>query len=279
MFNKDQKKKFVENIKKELKAYKVVGIVELNGLPDRLLQSTKNSLKPNTRFIMGRKTLLSKILEAHPKGKELEKGLTGTSAIILSNEDPFALYKRFKGNVIKLSAKPGQLAPNDVEIQSGETSILPGQTVTELKSAGIDVQIQKGKVVIAKDKVLVKKGEVISPSVAKALHTLEIMPFSAVVDPLFMAEGTMLYGRNVLGLNAEVLSTMIAQAFNAALQLSIEGKIINSYTAERLVAIAYRNAIALGTEANLYDSGIIEGVIAKAVLGANSLSEMVKPDA
>ena len=61
---------------------------------------------------------------------------------------------------------------------------MPGQTVTELKAAGIDVQIQKGKVVIAKDKVLVKKGETISPGVAKALHTLEVYPFSAVVDPV-----------------------------------------------------------------------------------------------
>ena len=277
MLTKSQKAKFVEDTKKEIGSYKIVGVVELNGLPDRLVQATKNGLKPNTRFILGRKKLMQRILEAHPMGKELEKGLTGTSAIILSNEDPFALYKRFKSNVIKLSAKPGQVAPTDVSIESGETSIMPGQTVTELKSAGIDVQIQKGKVVIAKDKVLVKKGDVITGSVEKALHTLDITPFSAVVDPLFMADATMVYMRNVLGLDTEKVTEMMTQAFRSALQVSIEGKIINSYTINSFIATAYRNAIALGTGANLYDSGVIERIISRAALGAASLGGMVKP--
>ena len=83
----------------------------------------------------------------------------------------------------RLAAKPGQVSPEDVSVTAGETGIQPGQTVTDLKSAGIDVQIQKGKVVIAKDKVLVKKGEVISAKIAKALHILDILPFKAVIEP------------------------------------------------------------------------------------------------
>ena len=68
---------------------------------------------------------------------------------------------------------------------------MPGQAVTDLKAAGIDVQIQKGKVVIAKDKVITKKGEAITSSVAKALHTLDINPFSATLEPLLMLSGSM----------------------------------------------------------------------------------------
>ncbi len=276
--SKSEKVKFVDEAKKEVKSYKVIGILNLNGLPDRLTQKAKNSSKPNTKFILGRKKLLEKILEAHDKGSQLTKELTGTSAIILSNEDPFELYQRFKKNAIKLSAKPGQVAPDDVHIQSGETTIMPGQTVTELKSAGIDVQIQKGKVVIAKDKILVKKGDVISPMVAKALHTLEIYPFSAVVDPVLMADRQMLYTRTVLGINAEVMIAQMTGAFRSALALSLERNIINRYTITNLIGKAYNNAMWLGTEANLYDSGVIERVIAKAALGAASLKGLVKQE-
>ncbi|MDE1865206.1 MAG: 50S ribosomal protein L10 [Candidatus Micrarchaeota archaeon] len=274
---KSGKVKFVEDAKKELKSYKVVGILNLNGLPDRLTQKAKNSSKPNTRFILGRKTLLQKILEAHPKGGELVKNLTGTSAIILSNDDPFELYGRFKKNAIKLSAKPGQVAPSDVHIQSGETNIMPGQTVTELKGAGIDVQIQKGKVVIAKDKILVKKGETITLGVAKALHTLEIYPFSAVVDPVMMADNGMLYSRAVLGIDQERVLAMMTGAFRSALAISLDRNIINSYTIVNLIGKAYNNAMYLGIEAKIPDSGIIERVMANAVLGAQSLNSMVKP--
>ena len=45
--------------------------------------------------------------------------LTDTSAIILSNEDPFELYGKFKSNSLRLAAKPGQMSPDDVDVQCG----------------------------------------------------------------------------------------------------------------------------------------------------------------
>ncbi len=198
MLTKAQKLNFVQEHRKALKSYKVVGIVQLKGVPDRLLQSAKNRLRANTKFVMGRKTLLGKILDGNENTKKLAEQLTDTSAIILSNEDPFELYGKFKSNSLRLAAKPGQIAPEDVNVVAGETGIQPGQTVTELKSAGIDVQIQKGKVVIAKDKVLVKKGDVISGSIAKALHTLDILPFRAVLEPSSLLANGMIFSRKVL---------------------------------------------------------------------------------
>ena len=47
---------------------------------------------------MGRKTLLEKILEGSANAKKLAAALAGTCAIILSNEDPFELFKEFKSN-------------------------------------------------------------------------------------------------------------------------------------------------------------------------------------
>ena len=45
MLTKDQKLKFVAENSRLLKSYKVIGIVQLSGIPDRLLQSTKNRLR------------------------------------------------------------------------------------------------------------------------------------------------------------------------------------------------------------------------------------------
>jgi len=130
--------------------------------------------------------------------------------------------------------------------------------------------------VIAKDKVLVKKGDVITAGVAKALHTLEIYPFSAVVDPVLMADSRLLYSRAVLGINAETMVAQMAGAFRSALSVALERNIINSYTITNLIGKAYNNAMWLGTQANLYDSGIIERTLANAALGAKSLGSMVK---
>lgn len=273
MLKKSEKIKFVEANRKAVSAAKLIGIVNTNGLPDRLLQSMKNRTRGSTRFIMGRKTLLTKILEGTPNGKALSEGITGTSAIIISDADPFELYNEFRSGAIKLAAKPGQTAPEDVEVKAGETSIMPGQTVTELKSAGIDVQIQKGKVVIAKDKVIVKKGSQISPSVAKALRILDVMPFNAVLDPSMLISGGITFTRAALGITRESVLADMTKAFGGALAIALQCNIVNQYTINSLITKAYSSAVCLGVETKVYDSGIIERLISGAAASASALSK------
>jgi len=275
MLTKTQKVSFVDEHKKLLKSYKVVGIVQLRGIPDRLLQSTKNQLKESTKFIMGRKSLLTKILESNENTKPLAAELTDTSAIILSNEDPFQLFRKFKSNSLKLAAKPGQVSPDDVSVQAGETGIQPGQTVTDLKSAGIDVQIQKGKVVIAKDKVLVKKGEIISANIAKALHTLDIMPFMAVIEPASILADGMIFSKKVLGISPESTVQELTLGFRNALGICLEANIINAYTINNFITKAYTSALHVGLEAKALDSGIVELLLARAASEAAALSGTV----
>jgi large subunit ribosomal protein L10 len=272
MLTKDQKLKFVAENSRLLKSYKVIGIVQLSGIPDRLLQSTKNRLRDSTRFIIGRKTLLTRILESDAHTKPLVRDLSATSAIILSNEDPFELFGRFRSNSLRLAAKPGQISPEDVSVTAGETGIQPGQTVTDLKTAGVDVQIQKGKVLIAKDKVLVAKGEQVTLKVAKALHILDILPFKAVIEPYALLSDGIIYNKAVLGINAESTAHEISLCFRNALALSLEAKIINAYTINTLIEGAYANALHLGIECKIYDSGIIDLLLADAALTASSLN-------
>jgi large subunit ribosomal protein L10 len=273
---KDAKAKFVEAGKSAVSKYPVVGIVPLSAVPDRLFQSAKNKMRKNTTFIMGRKTLLTRILESSEKTKALAGKLTGTSAIVLTNEDPFKLYRDFKAGAIKLGAKPNQISPVDINISAGDTSIQPGQAVTELKLAGIDVQIQKGKVVIAKDKILVKKGGVITPAISKALKTLEIMPFTAVIEPSVLLSGNITFTSDVLSIDAVSVSADVSRAFAYAYTISIKAKIVNSYTVKSFIETAYRNSIALGVGAKLAEPGIIDILLAQAAAGANALNTVAK---
>ena len=272
MLTLEQKKKFVQEHVKLIDSYKLIGVVPLNGIPDRLLQSSRNNMRSEVKFITGKKSLLVKVLEGSKNGKVLAKMLDGTSAIILSNSNPFELYKKFTASTIKLAAKPSQLAPEDIHISSGETTLQPGQAVTELKSAGIDVKIDKGKVVIAKDKVLVPKGSTITLAVAKALHTLDIMPFKASIEPSIMISEGLRYTGDVFKINTESVSKDIADAFAKALAISYEGKLINRYTIERFIANAYNEAMTLGVEAKVPDTGIMEKLVENASLHANALN-------
>ncbi|MCL5404556.1 MAG: 50S ribosomal protein L10 [Candidatus Marsarchaeota archaeon] len=275
MLTKDQKRKFVDDNAKLIDSYGLVGIVPLSGIPDRLLQASRNNMRNEIKFITGKKSLIKMALEKSKKGKELAEDLEGTSAVILSNSNPFELYKKFKEGTIKLAAKPSQIAPQEIIVPAGETTLQPGQAVTELKAAGIDVKIDKGKVVIAKDKVLVPKGSTISLQVAKALHTLDIMPFTASIEPLVMLSGNVKFTKDVFSITSASVASDIASAFAQALSISIMAKIVNSYTVERFVAEAYNNAVALGLGASIYEPGIIEKMVSNAALSANLLNSKI----
>lgn len=270
MLTRTEKEEFVRNGIKAAKGYKAVAIVPLKGLPDRLFQSSRNRLKGDSVFLVGRKTLLTRILEGNAATKPLVKYLDDTSAVVLTNDDPFEFYAKLAALAIRLKAKPNQKAPAEIVIHSQETTLQPGQAVTELKQAGIDVQIQKGKVVISKDKVI-KPGEVISTGMAKALHSLNITPFRASIEPSVVLSSNLMFTREVLGFNTEKMLSSMTLAFNSALQLSFALDIVNEYTVKELIAKAYRSAVCLGVEYNLYDAGIIERLIAKAVLSGSSI--------
>ena len=272
MLSLNDKKKFVERGAAELKKYSSVGVVNLSGVPDRLLQSSRNKMRGSTTFIIGRKKMLEKILESSEETKELAQHMSGTSAIVLSNEDPFELYRRFKENEIKLAAKPRQIAPDDIVIESGETSLQPGQAVTELKAAGIDVKIDKGKVVISKSKTLVEKGGIISQNLAKALHTLDILPFTASIVPNAIKSGKVLFTADVLGITKEDTLANVARAFAQAFALSSEAGIVNQYTIVPMIEKAFDEAIALGVDIKAPDSGIVELLLEEGYAGAAALN-------
>ncbi len=271
MLTRDQKEKFVESASKELKSYKTIGIMPVGNIPDRLLQLSKNRMRSSIKVVMGRKNLLIKILESDSRSKDLVKYIEGTSAIVMSNKDPFELYREFKSNSLKLAAKPNQKAPSDILISSGETTLQPGQAVTELKQAGIDVQIQKGKVVIAKDKK-VKEGEVITTGLSKALHTLGIKPIVASITPAVIFSDGTLFTQKVLSITPEGLSKDIAKALGEAIAISYAANIVNSFTIKSMLLKAYSSAMHLGIEYKLYDKGIVEKLLGAAALQAASLN-------
>ena len=271
MLTRDQKEKFVESASKELKSYKTIGIMPVGNIPDRLLQLSKNRMRSSIKVVMGRKNLLIKILESDSRSKDLVKYIEGTSAIVMSNKDPFELYGEFKSNSLKLAAKPNQKAPSDILISSGETTLQPGQTVTELKQAGIDVQIQKGKVVIAKDKK-VKEGEVITTGLSKALHTLGIKPIVASITPAVIFSDGTLFTQKALSITPEGLSKDIAKALGEAIAISYAANIVNSFTIKSMLLKAYSSAMHLGIEYKLYDKGIVEKLLGAAALQAASLN-------
>ncbi len=277
MFSKSQKIEFVKKMQQEINNYSTIGLVQIQNIPDKLLQKSKNSFKKDTKIIFARKKILLRVLEKEAKLKPLFDELKNNKVqyvILLTNDSSFEIFKKFKSNSLKLFAKPNQKSIEDILIKSGETSIQPGQTVTELKQAGINVQIQKGKVVIGTDKII-RKDEVITPQISKVLRILDIKPFTVSIIPNLIFYQDLLFNREVLNINKDKIVNDMIKSFNSALAICLQKNIINKYTISTFVAKAYNNAIYLGLKAQLYEKGIIEKLLLNAFINTITLNNSI----
>ena len=277
MLTKTQKIEFIKNAKQELKKYKTIGIIPIDHIPDKLLQKSKNNIRSDAKILFARKKLLLKILEEDEKLKPILNELKNTQmqhVIFMTNDSEFSIFKKFKANFLKLAAKPNQKANEDIIIKSGETAIQPGQTVTELKQAGIDVQIQKGKVVIAKDKII-KKDEVITPSISKVLRILDIKPFTVMIQPSLVLSQNLLFTKDILSIDKDYITNNIYKTFKSALAICISKEIVNKYTITLFITKAHATAMFFGIKTKLYDKGIIEKLLVNAFINTVNINNAI----
>ena len=274
----DIKKQKVEEITKQLSSAKVVAVLDLHTLPNALLHKMRKELKSDAKILIYKTSLLKKALK-RAKLDSLLPAMTGEKALVISNLDPFRLYKKMNANPLKVYAKPGQIAPYDLVVPAGETQLPPGPILTELKTAGIDARIQAGKVAVGKDSVVAKKGEVIKDVVAKALQKLDIKPFEVRVHVPLAYEDGIVYNEDLLNVDEKKMLSDVAQGFMNAKLIALEIGYITKDTVEPLIQKAYRQARFVGIEKDIMLPELMEELMKKAARQANAVNSAVPANA
>ncbi|RLF50739.1 MAG: 50S ribosomal protein L10 [Thermoplasmata archaeon] len=265
--------KEVEELKKLISSYPVIGLVGIRGIPAPQMQEMRAKLRGKAILRVSKNSLIERALEnGTAKLKDFIEGETG---IIVSNLNPFKLYQELEKMRMKAPAKGGEIAPEDIVVKKGDTPFKPGPIVGELQKAGIPAAIREGKVVIEKDVVLVKKGERISPDIAKVLNRLDIKPIEIGLKVYALFENGIVYTPDVLAIDIEKVKKDFEDAAKKALTLAIEIAYPTKETIETIMQKAYRNAYMLALECNIYTKETIEEFIRKAYLQAKSLEEKI----
>jgi len=247
---------------------KVVGIVEIGGIPAPQMQKMRKNLREIGYIRSARNTLISKALdEAEKKIKGisvLKKSVSGQSAIITTDANPFKLFAKIKANQTMAPAKGGETASFDIEIKAGDTPFKPGPIVGELQKVGIPAAIQEGKVVIKSDKLIVRAGEKIPADVALMLTRLEIFPIKIRMTLQGVFEDGNIYQSDVLDIDIDEFLGKIKQASNNSLNLAIETGWANKTTIKPLIMKAYLNSFNLAIECNITNKETVKFLLLKA---------------
>jgi large subunit ribosomal protein L10 len=268
------KKEMVAKITKEIETAKVIAVVDLHNLPGSLLHSMRKGMKGHGKVIIYKTNLLKKALK-RAKKDALIPVMTGEKALLISDMDPFMLYKKMNENPLKVYAKEGQIAPYDIIVPAGETQLAPGPALTELKTAGIDARIMAGKIAVGKDSTVAKKGEAIKGPVSKALQKLGIKPFEVRVHVPLALEGSISYSEELLNVDEKKLMADLIGAHMGARAVAMEIGFVTKDTIGPLIQKAFRQAKHVGIEKDIMVPQLMEELVKKAARQANAMNATV----
>ena len=271
------KKDEIEEIKKNAGKYTLVGLVDMYGIPAAQVQQIRRNLRGKAVIRVTRNTLIAHALgEIGGKVSGLSKYISGHSAMIFSNDNPFRLFKQLEKTKTKMAAKAGETAPQDIVVEKGPTSFKPGPIVGELQQAGIPAAIEGGKVKIRETRTIVKKGAVISSKVADVMIKLDIKPMDvglALQAAFYRGD---VYEPSVLAIDETAILAQIQLAGQQAFNLSLNAAIPTKDTIAIILTKAVREARGLAVEACIYEKDAIDAIIGKAQKESIALKSIVK---
>ena len=264
----DWKYKEIEDLTSLLTDYPVVGIAEIGGIPAPQMQQMRKNIRDHAVIRSSKNTLLFRSFD---KAEEKIKGIsslrdviTGQTAIIATEMNPFKLYGMLKKTRTKAPAKGGEIAPEDIMVKAGDTPFKPGPIVGDLQKVGIPAAIQEGKVVIKTDKVVVPEGEKISTDIAQMLARLEIFPIEIGMDLQAVFEDGSIFSTDVLDIDIGEFLGRMNQASNNAFNLAVQAGWITKLTIKPLLNKAHLDALALAMEQGILTKETVNSMISKA---------------
>ncbi len=274
------KREAVRRISELLQRHRVVGVAGVSGVPGPQLQAIRHKLRGKVEILVSKNNLIRIAID---ENEQLRRGLKGLSegveaqtALVATDLNPFLLYKEMERTKQRSPARGGETAPEDISVSEGETPFKPGPIVGELQKVGIPAGIEGGKVVIKKDKLLVRRGERIPRELAPMLAKLEILPLTVGLDLRMVWEDGTVYPAGVLAIDEARIMGEIAMGYAQALELALQTAYPTGATIQPLLQKARREALGLALEAGIATRDTIELLLGRAQGHAASVSAQLK---
>ncbi len=271
-----EKIEFVENLAKRINENPIIGIFDLTKMPAAALQKIKYELYGQADVRSIKKSLLTRAIEKSDK-KQLNEHVKGQPGIIITDMDPFKLYKVIQKSKSNIRAKPGDVAPEDIEIKAGPTELMPGPAITTLSKVGIQSKVEGGKIAIIRDKVVAKAGQEITSDMASVLGMLKIEPIEVGLDINAVFEGGTIYTSDILAIDEQQILSDMVSGYHHAINLSIETGFITKEAVPIMISKAFNEARSLALEAGIVSKDIIGELLSKAMAEMKALEEKVGP--
>jgi len=234
-----------------LDKYQKVVVVGADNVGSNQMQKIRQSLRGNAEVLMGKNTMVRKVLreyvESNPKVEPLIGLVRNNVGFVFTNGDLSEVEKKLLHHRVGAPAKAGTVAPNDVIVPKGPTGMEPTQTAF-LQALNIASKINKGQVEIVSDVHLIKAGEKVGSSEATLLQKLNIKPFSYGLQIFHIYDNGAVYEPEVLKLTDADLLAKFRNGINNVAGLSLAIGYPTLASLPHALSAAYKNVLSIAVE-------------------------------
>lgn len=237
----------VKEISAGMKKHKTTLIASCKGLPSSQFHEIKKKLRGKADMRVVKKNIfLRAIKSVGENAGQLESTLDSNFVIFFSNLDAFELSGMLTEIQSSRKAKVGEIAPEDIPIESGPTDLVPGPAISELSSVGLKVIVKDGKLEIQKGAVVAKKGEPITANAAGVMSKLGISPMKVGFLPLAAYENESGKVYTSIRIDKAEAYEQLKEAIKKALGFAASMKYVTKETISYFIAKASAEEKAIG---------------------------------
>jgi large subunit ribosomal protein L10 len=257
--------------------YEIIAAADLNKVSSAMLQDMRKQLRGRHKFKVIKNTLMRiSMEEAGKEGtQEFIDTVSGPNVFLFTNGNPFKIAMELDANKVKVFAKPGDIAMNDIVMSAGNTGLSPGPLIGKFGVLGVRTRIESGNIWVAQDTTVCKKGEAISEDLADLLQRMNVRAAEMGLSIKAVYEkGDVLLGENLV-LDLDEYRTQLEQAVGGAFKVAVEAAYVTPETLPSIIAKAVQQARSIAVEAEWPTAQTIELLIAKADAQAKGLASKV----
>ncbi|MFH0889736.1 MAG: 50S ribosomal protein L10 [Candidatus Aenigmatarchaeota archaeon] len=273
----EAKIKVVEELKKLIDSYSVIGIVNLHKMPAKQLFDIRNSLQGDAKIRMAKISLIKMAFKSSNKKNitGIENLVKGEVALIFTNENPFKIYRFIDNNKQPAAAKPGDVTPVDIIIPAGPTQFAAGPVISEFQKVKIKTTVENGKITVKEDKLVAKAGTTLAKELTEFIMKFGIEPMQIGLNIVAMLDDGTVYGKDVLGVPLESYVNDLVNSYLKAVNLAVEIDYPTKESVKIMITNAFRNAKYIAIENNVYEKDVIGSILSKYTRIAEAMKSRI----
>ena len=272
-----EKTETVQETVELLKEYDIIAAADLNKVTSAMLQDVRRQLRGRLRFKVLKNTLMKISMEQ--AGKEghdaFMEQVAGPNVFMFTNGNPFKVAMELDANRVRVFAKAGDPALDDIVFSAGNTGLSPGPLIGKFGVLGVRTRIEGGNIWVAQDTTVCRVGEPINMDLADLLQRMSIRTSEMGLRVKAVYERGDIIPGDALILDLDDYRSRLEQAIGGAFKVAVEAAYYTPATVPTILAKAFQQARSVALEAEWATRDTVELLITKANSQARSLASMV----